>query len=81
MARDSLVPWHHNMVHKRPLSLQRDLVAACLIDPSQSEVLIVLSPEVLTTMSHCVTRVKSVLTIGLLYRLRVDKSVPEDGLF
>lgn len=81
MAYDSLVPGHHNVIDKRTLSLQRYLVAACLIDPSQSEILVILTSKVFATMSHCVTRVEPVLTIRLRDRLRVDKGVPQDGFF
>ena len=42
VAENALVPRHYNMVHQGTLSLQRDLVPTGLVDPAESEILVVL---------------------------------------
>jgi len=78
VAQDALVSWHYNVVDQWALSLQWNLVSACLIYPSQRETLIVLrAAKFTTTMSHRIVGVETLL--WLLHSLRVDKGVPQDG--
>jgi len=82
MSYDSLIPRYDDVIDEGTFARERYLVARCLVDPPQRELLIlVMGSMVASTMSHCVIWVESCLLCRLLNGLRVNKSVAQDRLF